>query len=164
MAYLLDADAFIRAKRLHYGFDFCPAFWEWLVAAHANGSVFSVEKVGTELLAGDDELAKWAKERGDGFFRPPDERAVLALARVSAWASDQAYEARAIRTFMQAADYWLVAQALADGHTVVTHEVPSASRRNIKIPDAGVGLGVRCLTPYEMLRIERARFVLGPSR
>ena len=26
MAYLLDADVFIRAKNLHYGFDFCPAF------------------------------------------------------------------------------------------------------------------------------------------
>lgn len=25
MAYLLDADVFIRAKNLHYGFDFCPA-------------------------------------------------------------------------------------------------------------------------------------------
>ncbi len=32
MAYLLDADVFIRAKNLHYGFDFCPAFWEWLIA------------------------------------------------------------------------------------------------------------------------------------
>ncbi len=25
MAYILDADVFIRAKNLHYGFDFCPA-------------------------------------------------------------------------------------------------------------------------------------------
>jgi len=30
MAYLLDADVFIRAKNLHYGLDFCPAFWDWL--------------------------------------------------------------------------------------------------------------------------------------
>ena len=29
MAYLLDADVFIRAKNLHYGLDFCPAFWDW---------------------------------------------------------------------------------------------------------------------------------------
>ena len=32
MAYLLDANVFIQAKNLHYGFDFCPAFWDWLVA------------------------------------------------------------------------------------------------------------------------------------
>lgn len=30
MAYLLDANVFIQAKNLQYGFDFCPAFWDWL--------------------------------------------------------------------------------------------------------------------------------------
>jgi hypothetical protein len=29
--YLLDANVFIQAKNLHYGFDFCPAFWAWLL-------------------------------------------------------------------------------------------------------------------------------------
>ena len=29
MAYLLDANVFIQAKNLHYGLDFCPAFWDW---------------------------------------------------------------------------------------------------------------------------------------
>jgi hypothetical protein len=43
----------------------------------------------------------------------------------------------------------------------VTHEVPAASPRKIKIPDACIGLGIKCMTPYEMLRVERARFVLG---
>lgn len=28
MAYLLDANVFIQAKNRHYGFDFCPAFWD----------------------------------------------------------------------------------------------------------------------------------------
>lgn len=68
-----------------------------------------------------------------------------------------------MNTFLQVADYWLVAFALAYGHTVVTHEIPDGSRRKIKIPNACVGLGVRCMTPYQMLRYERARFVLGPS-
>jgi hypothetical protein len=35
MAYLLDADVFIAAKNLHYGLDFCPAFWDWLTATNA---------------------------------------------------------------------------------------------------------------------------------
>ncbi len=163
MAYLLDADAFIRAKRLHYGFDFCPAFWDWLISAHSDGVVCSVEKVGDELRAGDDELAGWAVERGRGFFLPPDPAMVPALEQVNAWASGQGYRAQAISTFMQVADYFLVAQALAGKHTVVTHEVPSASRRRIKIPDACIGLGIRCVTPFEMLRNERARFVLGST-
>ncbi len=46
MAYLLDSDVFIRAKNLHYGLDFCPAFWEWLVAAGADGRAVSIERGG----------------------------------------------------------------------------------------------------------------------
>jgi len=64
MAYLLDADVFIRAKNLHYGFDFCPAFWEWLVEQNAAGTVFSIEKVGAELQAIGDELSDWAQAQG----------------------------------------------------------------------------------------------------
>ena len=37
MAYLLDTDVFIQAKNLHYGMDFCPAFWDWVVAETARG-------------------------------------------------------------------------------------------------------------------------------
>jgi len=96
MPYLLDANVFIQAKNLHYGLDFCPAFWDWLIEANARGLVYSIEKVGDELDA-------------------------------------------------------------------VTHEVASTSTKKIKIPNACIGVGVKCMTPYEMLRLERARFVLGPS-
>ena len=52
MAYLLDANVFIQAKRLHYGMDFCPAFWDWLCEQNQAGKVFSIEKVADELAAG----------------------------------------------------------------------------------------------------------------
>jgi Domain of unknown function (DUF4411) len=42
MAYLLDSNIFIQAKNLHYGFDFCPAFWDWILRQNAGGSVFSI--------------------------------------------------------------------------------------------------------------------------
>lgn len=161
MTYLLDADVFIRAKNLHYGFDFCPAFWEWLVERNRDGTVFSVEKVGDEVKAIADELSAWAAARGDGFFLRPDAGVTPSLAAVSAWATGQRYESSAVSTFLQVADYYLVSQARAGRHTVVTHEVPAASTRKIKIPDACIGLGIKCMTPYEMLRVERARFVLG---
>ncbi len=85
--YLLDTNVFIQAKNLHYGFDFCPAFWQWLFA-----------------------------------------------------------------------------HALAQDCTVVTHEVPADSTRKIKIPNACIGLDLHCVSPYEMLRKERARFVLASGR
>jgi hypothetical protein len=66
-----------------------------------------------------------------------------------------------VNTFLQGADYYLVAQALAQGNTVVTHEIPSTSTKKIKIPDACISLRVKCMNPFEMLRRERARFVLG---
>ena len=73
------------------------------------------------------------------------------------------YDPAAVNIFLQVADYYLVAHAHATGHIVVTHEKPSASLKKIKIPDACIGLGVKCMTPYEMLRAEHARFVLPGS-
>ena len=161
--YLLDANIFIQAKNLHYGLDFCPAFWDWLIAQNGAGQVASIEKVGDELQAGGDELSAWAAARGDPFFLPPDDIVLPALTSVSAWATGQNYEPAAIATFLQIADYWLVAHALAHSFVVVTHEVPSESTRKIKIPNACIGVGITCVSPYEMLRRERARFVLGPA-
>ncbi|HVX98405.1 MAG TPA: DUF4411 family protein [Pseudorhodoplanes sp.] len=163
MAYLLDANVFIQAKNLHYGLDFCPAFWEWLIANNAGGNVFSIEKVGDEIAAGGDDLSDWAAQRGDGFFLKPDAALLPALGTVSAWANGQNYEPAAVNTFLQVADYYLVAHALAHGHTVVTHEIAAASTKRIKIPNACIGLNVKFMTPYEMLRHERARFILGPQ-
>ena len=160
--YLLDANVFIQAKNLHYGFDFCPAFWDWLVQGNETGTIASVEKVADELLLADDDLAEWVQERGDEFFLPPDSAVASSLARVSDWAAGSDYDSAAITTFLQVADFWLVAHALAHSYAVVTHEVPADTVRKIKIPNACVALGLACLTPYEMLR--RARFVLGPAR
>lgn len=160
MPYLLDANVFIQAKNLHYGLDFCPAFWDWLIDRHAAGTVFSIEKVGDEIAAVGDALATWAAARGPDFFVRPDALVIPALGVVSTWATSQRYDPAAVNTFLQVADYYLVAHALAHAHTVVTHEVASPSTKKIKIPDACIGLGVKCMTPYEMLRVERARFIL----
>ncbi len=84
---MMVANLFIQARTLHYGFDFCSAFWDWLVAL-----------------------------------------------------------------------------ALSHDCAIVTREVPADTTSKIKIPNACIGLGLRCMSPYEMLRRERARFVLGPGR
>lgn len=160
MPYLLDANVFIQAKKLHYGLDFCPAFWEWLIVENSAGRVVSIDKVSDEIEAGNDELWAWAQSRGDSLFLKPGATLPSALAKVSTWASSQTYDPAAVSTFLQVADYYLVSQALADGHTVVTHEIPSTSRKRIKIPDACLGVKVKFVTPFEMLRTAKARFVL----
>lgn len=161
MSYLLDANVFIQAKNLHYGLDFCPAFWEWLVVSNAAGQVFSIDKVANEISAGEDELTDWMRAHGKELFLKTDTRVAARFGDVSTWAMRQNYDAAAINTFLQVADFYLVAHALVDGHVVVTHEVPANSVKRIKIPNACIGLDLRFMTPYEMLRWERARFVLG---
>lgn len=164
MAYLLDANVFIQAKNLHYGFDFCPAFWDWLIENKIAGKVFSIEKVGDEIETGDDDLSAWAEKQGPSFFVKPDAEILPALRKVSAWVTSQKYEPAAVNTFLQVADYYLVAHALAHRYTVITHERPSTSVKKIKIPEVCIGLKVKFMSPFEMLRHERARFVLGKTK
>lgn len=161
MGYLVDSDIFIQAKNRHYGFDFCPAFWDWLLAANDADQVFSIEKVAEELREGEDELAAWVRQRDGRFFLPPDDQVVASLQATSTWATTCGlYEPVAIDEFLQAADYYLVAHAHAHGHVVVTHEVASDGRKKIKIPNACDGMNVRCMSPFEMLRVAGASFVL----
>jgi len=161
MSYLLDANVFMAANRQHYGMDFCPAFWDWLVHHGNTGTVFSIDKVADEIDGGDDSLTAWAKNKGQHLFRRTPPTLGPEFTAVSQWATGQQYTPAATNTFMQVADYYLVVHALAGGHTVVTHETPKNSRHTIKIPDACLGVGVRFMTPYQMLRIEKAHFVLG---
>jgi hypothetical protein len=158
--YLLDANVFIQAKNLHYGFDFCPAFWDWIDATHAAGTVYSVDSVRAELVAGNDDLAVWAQARAGSFFLAPSSATVPSLQTVSTWARSAGYEPAAVTTFLQVADYFLVAQALEQQYTVVTHETVANTTRRIKIPNACLDLSVQFVTPYSMLRTEKAKFVL----
>jgi len=161
MAYLLDTSVLITAKRVHYGFDFCPGFWDWIVARHAAGLVYSVERVYDELKEQKDDLTDWVKALPATFFLRPDAATVPHFTTVSTWASEQNYTVPAINDFLQIADFHLVAQAHQGGHSVVTYEVPGGSAKRIKIPDACLGLGLACIPPHVLLRREQARFVLG---
>jgi hypothetical protein len=161
MAYLMDANTFIQAKRLYYAIDFCPAFWDWLVKANAAKTVFSIDKVGDEIQDGNDALATWASTRGKEFFLPTDKAVLPSMPKVSEWVQSQKYRAAAVNEFLQEADYYLVAHAHARGLVVVTHEVPGDGVKRVKIPEVCAGLDIQFTNPFTMLRKEGARFVLG---
>ncbi len=164
MTYLLDANVFIAAKNLHYGSDFCPAFWDWLIRENQAARVFSVDHVRNEIIGGDDELAGWASSLGDGFFLAADAATVDSLGTVAQWVNQETrYTPAAKNTFLQVADYYRIAQAHAGGHTVVTHEKLENSPNRVKIPNVCLGINVPYLNTFEMLRRERARFRLVPT-
>ena len=102
----------------------------------------------------------WAQPRRDRFFLKPDGKVLASLSRLHSWATSGFYEAAAATTFLEVADSYLVAHAHAYGHTVVTHEKVANSRRVVKIPNACVEMDVKYINTFELLRIERARFVL----
>jgi hypothetical protein len=159
--YLLDANIFITAKNLHYGFDFVPAFWEWIDQGHVAGILRSTDKVRQELVVGADELSDWAGKRS-ALFLAPDASTLPSLRAVTLWASSGDFTPAAISEFLSVADFELVAYAHAHTHTVVTHERPNPlSKRRILIPDACNALGVPWISPFEMLRQTGAQFVLG---
>ncbi len=167
--FLLDADIFIRAKNDHYAMDFCPGFWEWLIAANKSGTVLSIRAVRDELIQPtdpdddeeeEDDLSKWVKADGSDLFQSHDQPMIDKMPIVAQWAKTQRYKAGAVATFLACADYYLIAYALAHDCTVVTHEVASNSQAKIKIPDACNGLKVKCAKPFEMLRSLGAKFVM----
>lgn len=160
MPYLLDTNVFIAAKDLYYGMDFCPAFWDWIILSNQSKRVFSIEKVGDELAAVGDELAEWAAKRGPEFYLKPDPEMLTTLAIVSNWVTAQKYTAAAVNIFLQAADYYLISYALAHKYIVVTHEKPADTPNKVKIPNVCIGLGVKFMNAFEMLKHERARFVI----
>jgi len=89
----------------------------------------------------------------------PNSSDSAALATVSAWATGAGLKPAAVSEFLAAADYFIVAQALTLGYTVVTHETPDpASKKRVKIPDACSAVGVAWVSPFAWLRNTGARF------
>ena len=162
MKYLLDTNVFIQAKNEHYGMDFCPGFWDWLIASSEAGIVASVARVHQELRVGRNQLARWSGQLGDEFFLPTDGSVISAATRISAWVSGLDFRSSAIRKFENSADLYLVAHALAYSSVVVTHEKKrQQSKKRVKIPNVCERFHIECITPFEMLRREGARLVLG---
>ena len=163
--YLLDTNIFIEAKNHYYGFDFCPAFWEWLIMQNKVGKVSSIEEVNEELHGRVDALSKWADLQGPEFFRPTgkEEKVMEDMAeRISDWTKGN-YTKEGYEVFFESTDYWLVAHALAHDFTIVTRERLIKSPVQIQIPNVCDALGVPNVDPFEMLRCEGVRFVLDDA-
>lgn len=160
--YLLDANVFIQAKNLHYRFDFCQAFWDWIILAHQEGIVFSIEAVKQELNKGkpDDPLCQWIdKEALNHFFLPDMQNpsVIKNYQTLANWVNaDTHYIQPAKNEFLRAdiADAFLVAVAMTDDYIIVTHEKSNPnSKRRILIPDVAKAFNVNCILIYDLLSL-----------
>lgn len=159
MAFLLDANVFIEARNRYYAFDICPGFWQWLSDEDGGGRVLTVEAIRDEVLGREDDLAEWMRGRPASFFESPDAALLPPLATLAAWVRTQRYRPSAVTEFLASADYYLIAHAMAHGHTVVTHETPSEAVKHVKIPEPCIAHGVEVIGPFAMLRRLGVRFV-----
>ncbi|MAT13751.1 MAG: hypothetical protein CMJ46_00590 [Planctomyces sp.] len=166
MAYCLDANTFIEAKNRYYGLDFCPAFWDWIDRERDAGDLLCVAAIYDEIANGNDDLATWIRARKQHTWLRAIEpqnvqeayRTVVAHVESK---RDDPYTDAAIADFMGGADPWLIAYALANEHTIITHEVANPNiKRRIPIPNVCNALDITFITPYDALRQLRAQFVL----
>ena len=168
--YLVDSDVFITAKNLYYSFGICPGFWKSVVHHHREGRVFSIDRVRSELLAGQptDDLVRWVKQQvPKGFFLPVDTDAVAsAYEDVMLWVQRHPkYFDHAKAKFATGADGWLVACGRTQRATVVTNERSAPeSRRQVKLPDVCDQFGVRRYNTFDMLRALNVGFDWSPAR
>ena len=162
MSYLLESNTFIEAKNGYYDFAVCPGFWDWILAKHAAGDVFSIEKIGQELTAGTDELAAWVVRSGSSLFLAPDAATIEQMKRVTEWVMKQRYDEKSRAKFFSKADPFLVAHAAAHGHTVITHETKVGDdSHKVKVPNVCDAFGVKWMHSFSLLKMEKARFVLA---
>jgi hypothetical protein len=157
--YCLDANILIQAKNGPYGFDFFPAFWDWIDRIVADGAVYSTVSVYDELVAGDDDLSEWVKRRqGEPMFVEPSAEVQARLSQIADFVIGD-YEPQHADLFLAGADPWVIAQAAHDGAYVVTHEVMVApNAKKVKVPNICTQFAVPYMDTYAMMRALGARF------
>jgi hypothetical protein len=161
--FVLDANVFIQAHRMHYAFDICPGFWTALVRQNGFGNVCSIDRVRGELVDEDDRLAEWVERTPKTFFKgTADQRVIQAFGDMVNWVqSEGQFTTEAKAAFAGGVDGWLVAFAKTNGLIVVTHEeyAPQA-KRIVKIPNVCVEFGVAYCDTFDMIRVVGEQFVL----
>lgn len=162
MIYLIDSNIFIEAKNRYYGFDFCPAFWDFLDKEISKTTIFSIKEVYTELSKGDDDLALWIKDRKDtSFFIPvDDEETQKEFMKIAQYVQSN-FSQEEVNKFLSVADPWLIAKAKVLGATIVTHEVLAPiNTKKVKIPNICAYFGINYSNPFNMLRDLGAEFII----
>jgi len=142
--------------------DICPAYWDWLDQQFDQGELASIDMVGRELKAGDDALAKWAKERPTHFIANDDQPTQQIFTVIVQTVMMGDYNAGNRDHFLAKADPWMIAKAETTGATVVSHESRlEPNTKKVKVPNICDQFNVPCISTFQLLRALRARFVLN---
>lgn len=157
--YLLDTNIFITSEN-HIPRDIFQGFWVKMGELLESGTAILHQTVLDELRRHKDPLVSWIESLDGVGVMPATDDTLERYLEVCAWADRQNYSAQALREFKAEtrADAWLCAEALASDLTLVTYEVSSNSPKNIKIPNVCEGLGIRYISGFDFMRVQRFLF------
>lgn len=163
--HIVDTNVFAQAHRFYYPFDVVPGFWNWLDREHEKGTLCSTRLVFEEILNGKDNLVDWAKEREHSKWFESEESKIVQLSyiRVVEWVSNpqQNFSEPRQAEFLSGADPWIIAKAMSQNATVVTHEkLDLNTKKKIYIPVVCLGLGVAYTDIYSLMRKTGAKLEL----
>ena len=154
--YWLDSNVFIEGKKGPYSFDIAPRFWSLIDELTDAGRISCPVRVYEELLDGQDDLSDWAKaRRPSGLFLEPSTAVQEAFRDITAYVNANYPATNATRRFLDRADPWVIAHAIAEGSAVVTMEIAVPSNvQKVKIPNVcnHSNFNVQCVNTYQMLR------------
>ncbi|MBT0726796.1 DUF4411 family protein [Rosenbergiella australiborealis] len=153
--FLIDSNVFIEAKNFAYNFDYCKIFWDFLIALHNRGVVYSINAVKKELCVKKDPLYHWVNNELPSSFFENEISSISNYSKLMNWANtlDVHVKAKVDFASTEKADAFLIAHAMTHDFTIITHEKPSGGmpKKRIMIPDAAAIHGVKTLTLYEFL-------------
>lgn len=145
--FVFDTSAYLNGWRDHYPPATFPSVWTLIEDALASARIFGPREVYNELLRKDDDVRVWVKGRSERFVDPITE--VQRQAGII-------YESFRSPRLRDAADPWVIAEALVKEMTVVTYEGRSFSgvptrRWDRSMPGICKHHGVACVTLPEAL-------------
>lgn len=162
MRYLLDANVFIQAHRMHYPFDLFPGFWNWIEQENSTQSIGSIDWVYNEIKEGGDLLSDWIKQQDhdNWFLKCDDEDTQESFAEVAnEIMANSHYTDSAKADFLSVADSWLIAKARTLNLTIVTEERSNRQKRNkIYIPDVCRMYGLSYVNTVGLIRALGGKF------
>ena len=160
----VDSSIYLRSRDGVLAFDIAPRFWKHLVELANAGSISSPVEVYNELLDHSydgDSFNTWIKEHKESLFTEANDETLRQYQSISTYVT-RTYIGRNANDFLENADPWLIAHALASGGRIATNETSSQEpgpNRNtglidtrVKIPNIAHHFGVETVSLPTMLR------------
>lgn len=148
--YCLDTSFLINGWNKHYCIDLFPQIWELTSTAIDSQIAVIPWEVFREVKKQRDELTEWVEQHKHLISRPSEDEQESVRDLLNRIPNLVAQGSTS-----NAADPWVVAKAMAEGHVVVTYEGPQSNPKSTKPPKITYvcdTMGVDHVTPVDFLR------------